>query len=435
MFLNVVDVGQSRGGDGGSNGGGMAESHEEGPLPTVFRNAIHLAIQYNSVDALMLLLVSGVDPNRPGSGGSATDHPQDVLSPDKTASSSSSAAAAARERHKVSFVEGPKTPTDDVFLRPQTPVENSLSTGGRKIADATVLRSSAALPPKANLRRIKSLRHDRCSAYAGPGDAQPKRERREQVAAAVVDYSDVDNLFDLPPLFFAVTQRNQTAIDLLLRYGASPAAVDDRGCSPLHLLSSGEQFQSATCAAALIEYGAKVHQTNDDGVAPSHLTPELVVRQTQLLRDKLQVLASTALQAAATANGGDNGKQQQHITSSDHSRFGSRLFRRSHRKRTDESLGHRSRPSSSGAGARDCGGKGSETRDSLDKDDSLFNHVRSGSVGSSKSRASNGPRAAAAVAAGPSSVSPALSGRSDEAPLESLASVNSAVEKASKVQG
>lgn len=412
--LLSVDGGQSKG-DGSC---GLAEGHE-GPLPTVFRNAIHLAIQHNSVDALTLLLVSGVDPNRPGSGGgggggSATDPQNVLLLSDKTASSSSSA----RERHKVSFVEDSlasggcrahKTSTDDVFLIPQTPADNPSLSSGRKIAGATLLKSSAL--PKANLRRIKSLRHDRCLYVC----ESQKRERREQVS--VVDYS-VDHLFDLPPLFFAVTQRNHAAVNLLLRYGASPIAVDNHGCSPLHL-SSGEQFESATCTAALIEYGAKVHQTNDEGVAPSHLTPELVVRQTQLLRDKLQQLASTALQAAS----GDNGGKQH---SADNSRFGSRLFRRSH---------HKNCPGSSTATARDLSGKGSETRDSLDKD-SLFNNDRPGSVGSSKSRASNGGGGGGgARVTGPCSVSPALSGRSDEAPLESLASGNSsAVEKASKAQ-
>ncbi len=62
-----------------------ATEHSETPCPPIFRNALHVAIQHNAVDVLLLLLANGVDPDAPGStcdtDGRRHSSISDILSP------------------------------------------------------------------------------------------------------------------------------------------------------------------------------------------------------------------------------------------------------------------------------------------------------------------------------------------------------------------
>lgn len=380
----------------------------EGPVPLVFRNALHLAIQYNSMEALNLLLVSGVDPNRSGTA-STTGEP-----------SASDRASGNRERGRgdnarVSFLDDSpahKTSTDDVFLRPLTPVEASYDRKFDPTARCSVL-------PRGSLRRVKSLRTERCSVAVPsqretvlrPSECHSQKSDDAPLSGVALGaFYTSDHLFTLPPLFLAVSLRNEMAVSLLLRYGASPTAIDSRGCSPLHL-SSSELFQSPTCSTALLEYGAKVHLMNHDGVAPSHLSPDLAVRQTRILREHVQLIASSAHQVALGKAGVENRKCP---GSTEHSKFSAKFFRRPH---LGESL-RRTRANSRGRDGMPKRGKETSEKDK----DSLVDRERTESVSSSKSRASNNFKV-------PNSTSPAMS-NSDDIPMEQLVSgVNAELEK------
>ena len=199
--------------------------------------------------------------------------------------------------------------------------------------------------------------------------------RRKSTPLPPSDYTQnytVEYLFSLPPLYLAVFTRNEAAVRLLLRHGATPLIRDSFGCSPLHL-SASERFHSSECSLALVDFGAKVFAKNAQGVAPCQLSSNLAKRQRRLLKTKLNTLISCVHQMEMFKSG-------EYKTSSDNSKFKHMFLRRSAdpNKRV------------AAAGVGDSGGR--QVRQKLSSSekerDSSIDGDRSGSISSTKSRAS-----------------------------------------------
>lgn len=273
-------------------------------VPWIFKNALHAAVQTNAVDVLAMLLDIGVDPNRTGTGSStdttvmsAAGHDGGLLSPARSVTSSRGAGRDVRFCLQTSEEDA-----DDSFSRddvqrltsvssssstrsrppprsPSTEVEWSLSTEAGATLSADVARHS-----------IKSRSRPSVRSRTGNGGHNSAAHRGSSVSGSTFDGAGlytVEYLYGLPPLFLAAVQRNVAAVKLLLVHGAVPDFVDAVGRTPLHLSASSE-FLSWQCAAAMVESGARIRfRSATDRLTAAELCPELVGRQTAILRDSL----------------------------------------------------------------------------------------------------------------------------------------------------
>lgn len=223
----------------------------------------------------------------------------------------------------------------------------------QRLASVSSCSSGRSRPPRspstevgamlsADVARLSTKSRNRTSIRSKTGNnaAVTTAHRGSSIAGAPFDGGGmytVEYLYGLPPLFLAAVQRNAAAVRLLLAHGAVPDFVDAVGRTPLHLSSSAE-FLSWQCAAAMVEFGARIRvRSNTDRLTAAELCPELVDRQTAVLRDSLagvdsfcrrhrEVVARRAeLQARAAAT-------RATASHTDHFRFDTgRFFRWSHK--------------------------------------------------------------------------------------------------------
>lgn len=101
--------------------------------------------------------------------------------------------------------------------------------------------------------------------------------RADALIAADLDVDvDAEDHDGNTPLHLAVSCGREDVMCTLLEHGASPLAVNDDGCIPLHMAArAGDQ---ASCAAALMNAGHVMHQvcaqSYDEGFTPLHVAAQ-----------------------------------------------------------------------------------------------------------------------------------------------------------------
>lgn len=379
------------------------------PVPHVFRTALHVAIQHNAVSALTLLLASGVDPNRIPGPTSLSGTVPDGLRRDGVALPDS--LFGSRKHSRDSSVGYPNNGYNDSAVKSGSGSGQDGGGGGggcsssRKTSFGSAEGNNHRRPDRmssfgtAVSRRLRLPVRSMNNITSATSSSESRSMDVEPEVTAVPDrrtqplndhhhhhhhqrswnfYGEytLEHLYTLPPLFMAAAFRNEVAVRLLLQYGASPAAQDRLGCTPLHLATSDEFF-SVDCAMTLVKHGAKLHARNSFGVTPCHVFPELLSRQTRFLDRHLVTLENyfrNRDKAGKNPDGGRGGGGR-----GDHFRFGASLFRRSRK-------GGESRKGTA-RGAKDLHQR--RHRWIIDRDkDSSVDRDRSASISSSKSRLS-----------------------------------------------
>lgn len=320
--------------DGNSQPGGAIEN-----LPVIFKNALHVAIQNSSTEALSVMLAAGLDPNAPGcydpcsavagvfGARASLDYPDCVLplalltvgccpSISEDANSDQIPPVASRSRRSSS-----------IFARLLTTDNRSYSAANSR--RQSIISTASTTP--------FGMQNQNASRSAG-GFSQSARRSSSQMTSDVdakllksdfltdpASYQDpvntytIERLYDLPPIYLAVALKNKMAVRILLRHGADPRALDPyTGFSPLHLTVS-ERFASEDCANLLTDFGAKVikvtnWQKSDPQTSPTsqERSNVLVQRQKRLLNTKISSLLvcshhleATRINRAKIAAGGD----------------------------------------------------------------------------------------------------------------------------------
>lgn len=268
-------------------------------VPWIFKNALHVAIQSNSVDVLALLLDVGIDPNRTGTG-SSTDivtalstagHDDGLLSPVRSVASSRGGGRDVRFCLQTSEEDPDDVTHDDLqrlFSDSSCGSSRSRPPRSPSIEPATTLSADVRRPSTKSRGRI-SVRSKRGSS-GGNTAAMSSTHRGSSATTSTFDGNGlytVEYLFGLPPLFLAAVHRNAAAVRLLLVHGAVPDFVDAVGRTPLHLSASAEFF-SWQCAVTLVEFGARIQvRSATDRLTAADLCPELVGRQSAVLGEAL----------------------------------------------------------------------------------------------------------------------------------------------------
>ncbi|CAM1326024.1 Uncharacterised protein r2_g3497 [Pycnogonum litorale] len=202
---------------------GNTSDLEQSPPPSIFVNALHVAIESDVTDVVRLLLKYGVDPDacgvNPGYGNSRCAMTKFDLGDDQCC-----------EGNDDQIVTHVITMRDT--LAPHMKTVDMESTGTRLI------------------------------------------------------YTDVytrEKLYSLPPLFLAVALNRTNSVHLLLKYRALASIQDVHGVSPLHLAACIDNIPWDS-VLVLVENGAKIAIQNKQGFTPSQmLDPELVKIQASVI--------------------------------------------------------------------------------------------------------------------------------------------------------
>ncbi|XP_022239000.1 uncharacterized protein LOC106457380 [Limulus polyphemus] len=233
--------------------------------PLVFSNALHLAIEHNSLDVARLLLKYGVDPNEKG-----------VLPTDADLRGShcvvSSDDESMDEQRKCGTVIDSGVAQ---FLLSSNPSLHS------DLAKEQPFLISTHPTTKLFVTRTNLLSHERTVFVSSDGKD--------------VFYEEVytrETLYNLPPLFLAVVLGYANLVYLLLKFGATVNVQDEYGVTPLHLAVSRNRV-SWQCIHVLLEGGAKITTGNSQGISPCDLSEvDLVHLQRSLIEGALSCLTA-----------------------------------------------------------------------------------------------------------------------------------------------
>ncbi|GIY69213.1 ANK_REP_REGION domain-containing protein [Caerostris darwini] len=211
----------------------------EPPRPPLFANALHLAVECNSLDVARLLLKYGTDPSEPGMAPSSVEQWR---------------RGSCNSNNFLSPCSSFKYPTTN----------STASSGGNSGSKKFVLSSRQCLDPQ--LRTVYHTSDDKRVYYD--------------------EHYTRDVLYALAPLFLAVAVGNATMVHLLLKYGASPRVQDGHGVTPLHLATCQSKV-SWSCVRLLLERGARISVPNNQGVCPHQLldSSDLGLMQKSLVED------------------------------------------------------------------------------------------------------------------------------------------------------
>lgn len=231
----------------------------EADIPTIFRTALHVAIQHNSTDVIKLLLKYGVDPNESGINSITASRRGSSLS----------------ESSPVNNVRDLRSPQSG---RSVVDGNDAFASTQKRPSNLTCDASSAARDLFMTNRYLQCL----------PEEVANDDKRSLSVIKIIPEAFDFsehytsDELYYLPPLFFAVAEGKLDIVLYLLKFGASPNVADRHGCTPLHI-AANPAFYSEECALALLKYGAKIYVRNNAGVTPFQLSPVLQSQQKALI--------------------------------------------------------------------------------------------------------------------------------------------------------
>jgi len=314
--------------------------------PSKLRNGFQrICIAPRRPSTRIIVVVTGHGP------GSSTDttalsaagHDGGLLSPVRSVTSSRGAGRDVRFCLQTSEDDG-----DDGASRDDLQRLTSISSYGSTRSRAPSSEAGATLSADIAARHsIKTRSRPSVRSRTGSGGHHSSVRRGSSMTGSTFDGGGlytVEYLYGLPPLFLAAVQRNVAAVRLLLDHGAVPDFVDAVGRTPLHLSASSEFF-SWPCAAAMVESGARIRfRSATDRLTAAELCPELVGRQTAVLRDSLtgidafcrrhrEMVAKRAEQQARAAAAAKRAA----ALHADHFRFDAgRFFRWSHRHEATE---------------------------------------------------------------------------------------------------
>lgn len=242
----------------------------EWDIPDIFRTSIHVAIAHSSLEVIEILLKHGIDPNEPrGNTVTNNERRHSVLHCDNK-----------RLRHERVIEESTELSTsDDSFAT----VHNAMSESANVTASDTCTLS-VPVPGNVGLG-VGSCECSRKQSLASLTSDLPPRASFTISLDCDLSYSH-EELFNLPPIYFAVQEKNEIAVYMLLQYGADPSVCDRQGNTPLHLACTDNCYNTNICTA-LIRYGAKIKQTNFQGHLPVDARPNLAEIQTNVVKDML----------------------------------------------------------------------------------------------------------------------------------------------------
>jgi len=277
---------------------------------------------------------------------SAAGHDDGLLSPVRSVTSSRGAGRDVRFCLQTSEDDGDDIVSRRDDLQRLTSVSSCSSSRSRPPRSPST-EAGATLSADVARHSIKSRNRPSVRSRTGNGGHNSSAHRGSSISGSTFDGGGlytVEYLYALPPLFLAAVQRNVAAVKLLLLHGAVPDFVDAVGRTPLHLSASSEFF-SWQCAAAMVESGARIRfRSATDRLTAAELCPELVDRQTAVLRDSLagvdafcrrhrETVAKRAEQQARAAAAATRAAALR----TDHFRFDAgRFFRWSHRHEPTE---------------------------------------------------------------------------------------------------
>ncbi len=176
------------------------------PLPSIFFNILHLAVEHNSIDVLRICLKHGLSPNEPGTSLDKVNRLTEVS-------------------QSTSTFKPVRFPMTCGYCSER---ENKVQDGSKLVNQADKI-----------LRRMSSYQLE-----------------VEPVQLKSVNYSSYEYLVRAPPLFIAVVRCNHAAIEMLLTFGACANVQDQMGNTPLHLATARRQ-PCYECCFLLLKYHAR----------------------------------------------------------------------------------------------------------------------------------------------------------------------------------